>query len=180
MANTNRDVSMNTTITRSPAVRLLGLLLATSFVCSALATGNIDVNNKYAWSENAGWVNFGPTNAGVTVVASGSQYLSGYAWAENIGWVKLGNANGGPYQNTGASDWGVNIINKTLAGFAWSENCGWIRFNPTNSPVTINWSDGTLSGYAWSENVGWVHMASLSAYGVQTTARACGTMLLFR
>ena len=58
--------------------------------------GNIDTTNKYAWSENAGWLNFRPTNGGVTVHDT---YLSGYAWAENIGWVKLGSGTG-PYANT--------------------------------------------------------------------------------
>ena len=63
--------------------------------------GNIDSTDKYAWSENAGWLNFRPTNGGVTVHET---YLSGYAWAENIGWVKLGSETG-PYGNTSNTNW---------------------------------------------------------------------------
>lgn len=143
----------------------------------AFAEGNIDATNKYAWAENAGWVNFAPTNGGVTVVLPGryNRYLSGYAWAENVGWLKLGNANGGPYQNTATNNWGVNIAvgsPPALTGYAWSENCGWVHFSPTNSQATINMSDGRFDGYAWAENVGWIHFKNAApAYNVQTTAR---------
>jgi len=146
----------------------------------AEVSGNIDPTNKYAWAENAGWANFAPTNGGVTVVLTRElRYLSGYAWAENIGWFKLGNANGGPYQNTAANDWGVNIEGGTLTGYAWSENCGWIHFSPTNSQATINLSDGRFDGYAWAENVGWIHFRhALPAYNVETTARlTSGTII---
>jgi uridine phosphorylase len=46
-------------------------------------TGNL---SGFAWSTNAGWINFNPTHGGVTVdPASGS--FDGYAWAENVGWI---------------------------------------------------------------------------------------------
>ena len=149
---------------------------------TALGSGNIDANNKFAWSENAGWFNFNPTNGGVTVVVERPQWLSGYAWAENIGWVKLGNAAGGPYANTATNTWGVNIISGKLTGYAWSETCGWMRFDPTNASVTLDWPTGTFDGYAWAENLGWIHFRNGSpAYSVQTTARLpTGTSLLIR
>ena len=117
--------------------------------------GNIDTNNKYAWSENAGWLNFRSNNGGVTVHDT---YLSGYAWAENIGWIKLGSGTG-PYNNTDSSNWGVNRDSSTgaLSGYAWSENAGWINFNPSGSQVIINTSTGSFDGYAWAESVGWIH-----------------------
>ena len=121
----------------------------------ATSEGNIDTSNKYAWSENAGWLNYRPTNGGVTVHGT---YLSGYAWAENIGWVKLGSGTG-PYANNTSDNWGVNRDSSTgaLSGYAWSENAGWINFNPTHSQVTVNTSTGSFDGYAWAENVGWIH-----------------------
>ncbi len=45
------------------------------------------VFSGYAWSENAGWINFSPSGGGVTVDANG--YLQGYAWGENLGWISF-------------------------------------------------------------------------------------------
>ncbi len=129
--------------------------------------GNIDTTKKYAWSENAGWLNFRPTDAGVTVHDT---YLSGYAWAENIGWVKLGSGTG-PYGNTTSTNWGVNRNSSgELSGYAWSENAGWINFDSTNGLVTIDPNTGKFSGYAWAENVGWIHFQNASPeYYVQVS-----------
>ena len=71
---------------------LLGLILTLLAVGVALAAGNIDATNKWAWGANVGWVNFAPDNGGVTVYGD---HLEGYAWAENVGWIKLGVCTGG-------------------------------------------------------------------------------------
>lgn len=151
---------------------VLAVAVAGSMV---LADGNIDPANNFAWSENAGWINFAPTNGGVTVrVGHG---LSGFAWAENIGWIKLA-AVGSTYGNTTTNDWGVKLVGKTLQGFGWSENAGWINFAPTNGGVAI--SNGWLNGYAWSENAGWIHLNGTN-YGVRTTvSMGTGTAMLIQ
>jgi len=137
-------------------------------------TGNIDPANKFAWAENAGWVNFAPTHGGVTVHPEG--YVSGFAWAENIGWIKLSCDAAGPYANDAASNWGVNLKAGMLSGFAWSENAGWINFHPTHDQVTIDRETGRFAGYAWSESVGWIHFQASVApslpgyYNVRTSA----------
>lgn len=152
----------------------LAVLLAAAVVW---AEGNIDPAQKFAWSENAGWVNFAPTNGGVTVTAG--QGLSGYAWAENLGWIQLA-AVGSTYQNTTKDDWGVRLIGTTLHGFAWSENAGWVNFAPQYGGVTIQ-SDGRFDGYAWGENVGWMHFKNATPiYGVRTTASLGATLILIR
>ncbi len=46
-------------------------------------------NSGFGWSENAGWINFKPTNGGVTIDSSGN--FSGYAWGENVGWIHFAN-----------------------------------------------------------------------------------------
>ena len=52
---------------------------------------NISPTDKYCWSETVGWINFHPTDGGVTVHEDGvASYLSGYAWGENVGWIKNG------------------------------------------------------------------------------------------
>jgi hypothetical protein len=135
--------------------------------------GNISPTAQYAWSENAGWINFRPTHGGVTVY---SDHLEGYAWGENIGWIKLGSHDDGgahTYRNTDADNWGVNRARDgSLSGYAWSENAGWINFNPTHSQVTIDPVTGEFDGYAWAENVGWIHFKNAEpAYGVVTTFR---------
>jgi len=158
---------------------VLGMVVLAAMLAGSIAraTGNIDPANNFAWSENAGWINFAPANGGVTVSRAG---LSGYAWAENIGWIKLA-ALGSTYGNTTTNDWGVKLVGKTLQGFAWSENAGWINFAPTQGGgVTI--SNGWFNGYAWSENVGWVQFQNASpAYGVRTTASLwAATAVLFQ
>ncbi|MHC4676476.1 MAG: hypothetical protein ACYTBZ_28640, partial [Planctomycetota bacterium] len=151
---------MNKNITPTTEITVLCFILFGLFLISPAmaATGNISDTDKYAWSENAGWLNFKSTHGGVTVYDT---HLTGFAWAENIGWVKLGADSGGSgvphYANTSSTDWGVNRDNTgKLSGFAWSETVGWINFNPSHSQVTID-ANSNLSGYAWSENVGWIH-----------------------
>ena len=150
-------------------VLILGLLL------SSVAVGDegvIDTTEKWAWSENARWLNFRPTHGGVTVHDT---HLSGYAWSESLGWIKLGADEdtapgaGGPYFNTSATDWGVNRDGSGgLEGFAWSENAGWINFDPSHGQVTIDTGTGHLDGFAWSETVGWIHFRNSGVpYGVK-------------
>jgi hypothetical protein len=138
------------------------LLSQLTLLIPARAASNIDPEVRFAWSENAGWLNFLPVAArGVEV---SDTYLSGFVWAENIGWIKLGADGGGPYVNTGAGNWGVNRgADGALSGFGWSENAGWINF----SQITIDAGSGVFDGYAWSENIGWVHLShSNPFYGV--------------
>lgn len=148
-----------------------GAALLFAFVGAAQAASNIDPFERYVWSENAGWIDFAPTNGvgGVTVQADG--WLEGFAWAENIGWIMLGAANGGPYSNTDHNNWGVNLAGGRLSGFAWSENAGWINFHPTHSQVVVDKQTGRFSGYAWGENIGWIHFRqdAAPAYGLRTT-----------
>ena len=138
---------------------LLGMTLCALLIPAAAVqaqTGNIYPDAKFAWSENAGWLNFRPTDGGVAVY---DDHLEGYAWAENIGWVRLGSYTGGgahTYGNTSAADYGVNNAGGVLSGYAWSENAGWINFKPTDGGVTIDGA-GKFDGYCWAENIGWVH-----------------------
>jgi hypothetical protein len=127
----------------------------------ALADGSIDPTNKYAWGTNIGWINFAPTDGGVTVY---SDHLEGYAWGENIGWIRL---RGTAQDSTlyGVNNDGVG----NLSGYAWSENAGWINFAPTDGGVWVDPITGDFSGYAWGENVGWIHFQNGSpAYKVTT------------
>jgi len=161
----------------------LGRVLASMIFCALVIpaaaaqaqTGNIYPDGKFAWSENAGWLNFRPTHGGVTVYAD---HLEGYAWAENIGWVRLGAYSGGgayTYANTSAANYGVNNASGILSGYGWSENAGWINFKPTDGGVTIN-GEGKFFGYAWGENIGWVHFSNaapeyhVATWGSDTTA----------
>jgi len=136
------------------------LLLAASGAPLAAA---IDPTDKYAWSENAGWINHRASHGQVQVY---SDHLEGFAWGENIGWIKLGSNTGGgalTYANTSNTNWGVNHDGAgNLSGYAWAENVGWINFNPTHGGVFIDPATGVFSGYAWGENIGWIHFANAS------------------
>jgi len=154
----------------SVKIAVIAAMLAVICV-SAHAASN---STGYAWSENAGWSNFNPTGAGVTVYAD---HLEGYAWNENIGWIRLGTFTAGTahtYGNAagaaGAADYGVNNNGSgVLSGYGWSENAGWVNFKPTGGGVTIDGS-GNFSGYGWGENIGWINFANTTpAYKVVTT-----------
>lgn len=136
------------------------LVLGMAPLHSTVAEGSD--TEKYAWSENAGWINFRQEHGGATVHET---HLSGYAWAENIGWIKLGSTGSEDstpyYANDSADNWGVNRDSDTgeLSGYAWSETAGWINFNSADlkgQKVTVD-SAGNSDGYAWSENAGWIH-----------------------
>ena len=96
----------------------------------AVRAENIDPDStgcKYAWSENAGWLNFKPSlGPGVTVTDNN---LTGYVWGENIGWITSPALMQVPVQqrSTGCRTTGTGF----LSGYAWGENVGWIKFNPT-------------------------------------------------
>ena len=162
--------TMRNTNIYSASARKTASFLSTVFAAGMVfAAGDIDPTNKYAWAENAGWHNYAPTHGGVTVHPNGANgYLSGYVWAESIGWIKLG-AGTGPYANTTANNYGVNLdAAGNLSGFAWSEAGGWINFHPTDGQVTINLATGSFDGYAWSEFGGWIHFKNASpAYNVR-------------
>lgn len=133
----------------------------------------IDPTNKHAWTENAGWANFAPTNGGVAVQFDGtSGYLAGYAWGENIGWIVMGTGGGGPYANTTTNNWGVNLAaNGDLSGYAWGENVGWIKFDPVYGGATVNTTNGQFNATAWGENIGWVKFQGTAPdYTVRTLA----------
>ena len=142
--------------------RLLLMLVGLTLSAPLFAAG-ISTTNQYAWSENAGWLNFNATNGNVQVYAD---HLEGYVWAENIGWIRLGSHTGGgayQYANNSNTTYGVNHDgNGHLRGYAWSENAGWINFEQ----VTID-ATGIFDGYAWGENVGYIHFRNASpAYQV--------------
>lgn len=132
---------------------LLIVMLSMGLVTHVSATatdGTIDATNRYAWSENAGWIDFGATEGDVHVTDSA---LSGYAWSELSGWISLNCSN---TSSCATVDYKVtNDGEGTLGGYAWSENTGWIDFDPANGGVTIS-SSGVFSGYAWGENTGWI------------------------
>jgi hypothetical protein len=143
-------------------VLVIGITAGLLSVAYAATDGNIDPQDKWAWSTNAGWINFDPPNGGVTVYAD---HLEGYAWGENVGWIRLGTHTGGDahtYGNTSATDYGVNRdASNNLYGYGWGTNVGWINFDPDGAEgVTIDPVSGDFSGYAWGENVGWIHFNS--------------------
>jgi hypothetical protein len=67
------------------------LLLLTAL--PALAGTTFDNTEKYAWSANTGWINFGwatPADANRPRVNLLTGAFTGYAWGANTGWINLG------------------------------------------------------------------------------------------
>ena len=149
---------------------LTGLLLST-----AVASGTgVDPDQKHAWGENVGWVLAQSADHDLTIhydEGSGG-WLAGHLWGENIGWVVMGSAGGGPYANTAADNWGVNLAaDGKLTGYAWGENVGWINFEQTHGQPVIDTTTGEFLGYAWGANIGWVSFqGSEPDYGIRTLA----------
>lgn len=135
------------------AILSLAALVAVPFAVNASQTdGTIDPVSRYAWSENAGFIDFGTTLGNVHVTDSG---LTGYAWGENVGWISLNCSN---TSSCGTVNYGVTNNDGTLSGFAYGENIGWIDFAPSGSGVVIN-NSGVFTGDAFSENIGWIVFA---------------------
>lgn len=119
----------------------LYLLLSMAFLFplgahASQTQGTIDSTLKYAWSDNAGWINFGASTGNVQVTDAA---LTGYAWSSTYGWINLNPAQGG-ITNTSAG---------LLSGFAWGESLGWIDF----SGVSID-GTGHFHGAATGSLVG--------------------------
>ena len=141
-----------------------------------ISAAGIDPMAKWAWSTNAGWINFTPTVSGNVAVYG--DHLEGFVWAENVGWIRLGTHTGGSphsYANTAANNYGVNRDHSgKLSGYGWGTNVGWVNFAPTGGGVTIDPQTGAFAGYAWGENMGWISLkggSGATAYGVVTDFR---------
>ena len=149
------------------ACTLIVLLIG---VATPVYAASIDEVDKYAWSENVGWLNVGSVEGNVNVLPD---HLEGYVWSDNIGWIRLGTHTAGgthSYANSTNTDYGVNRDSSTgeLSGYAWSENAGWVNFGATDGNASIA-VDGTFSGYVWSDNVGWIKLAGTA---IDSTAYA--------
>lgn len=103
------------------------LVLAIPFLAAGAvfaSSAGIDSTSRYAWTENAGWLDFGTSQGNVAV---GDAALTGYAWGENLGWISLNCAN---TDSCAAVDYKVaNDGAGNFSGYAWGENAGWIVFN---------------------------------------------------
>ncbi len=93
-------------------------------------------NAGYAWSDQAGWVNFGTTNGNLHITDSG---ITGYVWNSNYGWINMAPTIGGV----------AVTANGALSGYAWGSGLGWIKF----SGASIN-SSGKFIGQATSAAIG--------------------------
>lgn len=132
--------------------------------------GNIDPAARFAWSENAGYLNFRDAQGGAAGVVVHQGWLSGKAWCENLGWLDFGDglpANGSAYANNGPADFGVNLSLDTgnLSGYAWGENIGWVNFNTGSlggQRAKFFPAVHEFSGFAWAENVGWLALGAVT------------------
>ena len=125
---------------------ILGLFLPLAY----LSAGTVLSSNKYAWSNNVGYINF------ENVIVENSA-LSGYAWSTNKGLIKFNPALGGV----------LNDGTGNLSGSAWGEQLGWIDFDN----VSINGTTGKFSGTASGALVGTITFDCPNYCDVQTDWR---------
>lgn len=150
---------------------MLVRLARRTFVCAVIVCAcpallltpaeNIDPagdDSRYAWAENAGWINAEPSGDGGPGVQVDDFELTGWMWGENTGWINIS------CRNTSSCDAvDFHVVNDgagALSGYAWAENAGWINFAPSTAGVTVDVVTGDFSGRAWGENIGWITFAS--------------------
>jgi hypothetical protein len=141
----------------------------------ALADSTINVDDKYAYGANVGWINArGDITNGAVI---GEFMCSGNLYGANIGWIHLGSGsptNGVRYGNASADDYGVNNDGLgNLSGYAYGANIGWVNFETNFGKPKVNLLTGDLDGYAWGANVGWISLSNAQAF-VQTDTLGSG------
>jgi hypothetical protein len=138
---------------------------------AAAAQSTISATDKFAYSANAGWIDFRTSAADGVVVTE--TYLAGKAYAANFGWIDLGDgspANGHTYSNTSATDFGVNLSpSGYLTGYAYAANLGWINFEQTYGRPRLDFLTGKFNGHAYAANLGWVALDIPSSALVTTS-----------
>ncbi len=153
-------------------------LLLAALVGGAESASTINPANSFAYGANLGWTDWRTDAANGVVV--GEFVCSGYLYSANAGWIHLGDgvpANGVRYQNTSATDYGVNHDGLGhLRGSAYGANIGWVSFEDQGAP-TIDLLTGILSGSIYSANAGWISLSNAPSSGsrvfVQTDTLAC-------
>ena len=144
-------------------VLFLSLVIFGLPVFAFAATGTIDSTYKYAWSPNAGWINFAPIGcvgqSCAINVTDGA--VTGDAWSDNFGWIYLNGSTWGVSNSTSGCVSGYSC----LSGYAWCPNTGWINF----SGVLINLSNGQFSGTATGDNIGTINFSYAGVNSPVTT-----------
>ena len=85
----------------------------------------------HIWSQQFGWINLHPTQAGVTNTCEGD--VGGYAWGSSIGWIDMDNVS-------------INPKTGIFSGTASTDDLGLIRFTGTNIGVTTDWRCKATTG----------------------------------
>ena len=153
---------------KSGLTRILYLCLSVAFLSvfisallaprAAHAAPNIDANDRWAWNDVVGWIDFG--YAGNQNVEVADTELRGYA-SSSVGFISL-NCASGPQGSNCSAPYSVTNTNGALAGYAWNDAVGYISFNCSNTGTcgTISYSvrlvNGEFAGYAWNDAVGYI------------------------
>ncbi len=152
-------------IPRRDSLAVVALLSTILLGADLSAQSNVAAESRYAWTENAGWLNWRDADGGFSGVVIGDTFLSGYIWGENVGWIHVGDGTptvGSSYSNSDGSDFGVNVdMLGNLTGFAWGENIGWVNFDTSSAGAdraVFDTTAGRFRGYAWGENIGWINL----------------------
>ncbi len=135
------------------------------------AQSTISASDKYAYSANAGWLDFRPSaHDGSRVLDT---VLAGFSYAANFGWTHFGDGtpdNGHTYSNSSASDYGVNLSPVgALTGYAYAANIGWITFEQMHGQPKLDLRTGKFSGNAYSANLGWIALDTIFSELATTT-----------
>jgi hypothetical protein len=139
---------------------------------SSSSVTNIDLTDKWAWSDVFGWIDF----RSYTNVFVSSTQMTGYVDTD-AGVLALDCATTPNGDICGTSSFGIiNDGTGALSGMAWNDTVGWISFScvTTGTCGTYNYgvsvdASGYFSGWAWGDTTGWI------SFNCSNTA-TCGTV----
>ncbi|MCR4261102.1 MAG: hypothetical protein NUV96_02120 [Candidatus Colwellbacteria bacterium] len=149
------------------SIGIISVLFTVFFIHSVYGVNsNIDITNKWAWNDLAGWIDFYASGDGANV-SSIKMSRWGVFDSDPSTYVAL-HCTALPPSGTNDCSIDFGVINDgsgNLEGFAWSDEYGWISFcggqSTANCPgavpyqVTIDVGND-FKGFAWNDVLGWI------------------------
>ena len=158
------------------------LFLSALLAVSPTQAETVQPAQRWAWAENAGWVDARPLEGGGPGLHAEDGVISGWLWSSNAGWISAHCLNTGSCDET---PYGLRLDEAPgmpgllrLSGYLWSENAGWIVAHCTTTQscdevdygLHVDRASGLIDGYAWSENLGWISVSCANT-------ASCGNVL---
>src|SRR3990167_1547795 len=159
---------------KSLLLKLFFFFFVTFILLGGIAlAGGIDTDDKWAWNDVAGWIDFHGPGGGVNVMDDKVKNY-GFFYSNSTNYIALDCQTTPNGDICSSNNFFVsNDSNGNLAGWAWNDAYGWLSFcgsasggstyngstwvcpsGPTYQ-VTID-EEGDFHGWAWNDVIGWI------------------------